>query len=257
MQLKRIVTGLQMITIMLLRRRIIWIALLVIPLVFLSIVELTAPTFKAPFRLASIDHKKMIWEPMKHIALVFFSLTSSGFLVSLLALNLVQIEIEVNRRLVLCGYHPFELLISNLLSLLILVVLIALYIGILVHFFLPIDHFLPYLLGLMLIGFVYGCYGLAVGSLIKGKLEGVFFIVLMANIDAGWLQNPMYYAEAHNNVVIRYLPAYFPSQSAIIAAFTDFSGLEAILNSVLYASAFLLVALVIFYLKMRIRNERP
>lgn len=250
----RIYTGLTMILKMLLRRRIILISLVVIPLVFLTVVELTAPTRFIPFRLASLNLRVFIRESLKEIALIFFSVASSGFLVSLLALNLVQIENDVNRRLVICGYHPFELLISNLLALLIIIVGIAVYIGLLVNNFVPVSHLSGYIFGLMLIGFVYGCYGLAVGSLIKGKLEGVFFIVILANIDAGWLQNPMYYAEAHNNVVIRYLPAYFPSQSAIIAAFTDYSGTNAQISSILYGFAFLILALLIFYNKMRIKK---
>jgi len=239
---------------MLFRRRIILIALIVLPLVFLTVVELTAPTRYIPFRLASLDLKMFIRESLKQIALVFFSVTSSGFLVSLVALNLVQIENDVNRRLVICGYHPFELLISNLLALLLLILFIAVYITMLISFFVPIKHFPLFIFGLMLIGFVYGCYGLLIGSIIKGKLEGVFFIVLLANIDAGWLQNPMYYAEAHNNIIIRYLPAYFPSQSAVIAAFTDYSGTNAIFYGTLYGAGFLILALLIFYKKMRIKK---
>lgn len=239
---------------MLFRRRIILISLLVIPVVFLTIVELTAPSRVIPFRLASLDLRVFIRESLKEIALVFFAVTSSGFLVSLLALNLIQVENEVNRRLVICGYHPFEILISNLLALLLIILTIAVYVGSLVGVFVPVRHLFQFIFGLMLIGFVYGCYGLAVGSLIKGKLEGVFFIVMLANIDSGWLQNPMYYAEAHNNLIIRYLPAYFPSQSAIIAAFTDYSGIHARLLSLLYGTGFLILSLLIFYTKMRLKK---
>jgi len=254
MRTMRILTGLSMISKMLFRRKIILIALIVIPLVFLTIVELTAPSRIIPFRIASLDIRIFIRELLKEIALVFFAVTSSGFLVSLIALNLVQIENDVNRRLVICGYHPFELLISNLLVLLLLIITIAVYIGLLVSWFVPISHFPMFIFGLMLIGYVYGCYGLAIGSMIKGKLEGVFFIVLLANIDSGWLQNPMYYAGAHNNAIIRYLPAYYPSQSAIIAAFTDYSGANAIVYSILYGTGFLILALLIFYNKMRIKK---
>ena len=250
----RITTALTMILRMLLRRRIILIALLVIPVVFLSVVELTAPTRFIPFRLASLNIRVFIRESLKEIALVFFAVTSTGFLVSLLALNLVQIENDVNRRLVICGYHPFELLISNLLALLLMILTIGVYIGLLISAFVSVRHLPMFIFGLMLIGFVYGCYGLAIGSLIKGKLEGVFFIVMLANIDSGWLQNPMYYAEAHNNVIIRYLPAYFPSQSAIIAAFSDYSGANARFCSILYGTGFLILALLIFYNKMRIKK---
>lgn len=250
----RIVTAITMILRMLLRRRIILVALLLIPAVFLTIVELTAPTRFIPFRLASLDLRVFIRESLKEIALIFFAITSSGFLVSLLALNLIQIENDVNRRLVIGGYNPFELLISSLLALILLILTIAVYIGLLINIFVSLRHLPMFVFSLMLIGFVYGCYGLAIGSLIKGKLEGVFFIVMLANIGLGWLQNPMYYAEAHNNAIIRYLPAYFPSQSAIIAAFTDYSGANPRFYSMLYGTGFLIPALLIFYNKMRIKK---
>ena len=239
---------------MLFRRRVILLLLVVMPVVFLTIVELTAPTRIIPFRLASMDIRVFIKERLIEIALVFFSVTASGFLVSFLALNLIQINSDVNRRLVICGYHPFELLISNLLCLILVILFIATYIGLLINAFISVKHLPTFIFCLTLIGYVYGCYGLLIGSLIKGKLEGVFLIVMLANIDSGWLQNPMYYAEAHNNVIIRYLPAYFPSQSAIIAAFTDFSAVNAWVFSILYGSGFLILSLLIFYNKMKIKK---
>ncbi|MCX6284924.1 MAG: hypothetical protein NTW31_11905 [Bacteroidetes bacterium] len=239
---------------MLFRRRVVLLLLVLMPIVFLSVVEMTASARMILFRLASLDELVFIKESQKQISLIFFSVTSTGFLVSFLALNLIQIDNNVNRRLVICGYHPFELLIANLLSLLLVIIFIAIYIGLLINAFFAVKHLLMYITGLILIGFVYGCYGLAIGSLIKGKLEGIFLIVLLANIDAGWLQNPMYYAEAQNNIIIRYLPAYYPSQSAIISAFTDYSGANARFFSIIYGSGFLILSLLIFYNKMRIKK---
>lgn len=236
------------------RRRIVLIALLIIPVAFLMGVELTASQRIIPFRLASLDMKIFIEESQKEIALVFFAVANTGFLVSFIALNLIQIDNEVNRRLVICGYHPSELLIANLLSLSLVILLIAIYIGLLVNAFVSIRHLPLFIFGLMLIGFVYGCYGFTIGSLIKGKLEGILLVFLLANIDVGWLQNPTYYAEAHNNEVIRYLPAYFPSQSAIIAAFTDYSLANAGFYSILIGSGFLIISMVIFYNKMRLQK---
>lgn len=254
MSIKRIRTGFLMILTMLLRRRIILLALIIIPVAFLTAVELTASQRIIPFRLASIAEKTFIEESQKEIALIFFAVANTGFLVSFLALNLVQIDGEVNRRLVICGYHPCELLVSNLLSLLLVIMSIALYIGLLVSVFVSIRHLLLFIFGLTLIGFVYGCYGLTIGSFIKGKLEGILFVFLLANIDVGWLQNPIYFAEANNNIIIRYLPAYFPSQSATIAAFTDYSMVIACLYSVLIGTGFLIMSTFIFYNKMRINK---
>jgi len=254
MNARRIITGLSMILKMLVRRRIILISLVVIPVAFLTGVELTASEKIIPFRLASLDEKIFIEHSQKGIALVFFAVANTGFLVSFLALNLIQIDSDVNRRLVICGYHPFELLISNMLSLFLVIFSIAIYIGLLIHGFVSIKHLLLFIFGLMLIGFVYGCYGLIIGSMIKGKLEGILLVFLLANIDVGWLQNPMYYAEAHNNIIIRYLPAYYPSQSVIIAAFTDYSVFNAAFYSILIGSGFLIISMLIFYNKMRLKK---
>jgi hypothetical protein len=254
MSAMRIITGLFMILKMLVRRRIILISLVVIPVAFLTGVELTASEKIIPFRLASLDEKIFIEESQKYIALVFFAVANTGFLVSFLALNLIQIDSDVNRRLVICGYHPFELLIANLFSLLLVIMSIAIYIGLLINAFVSIKHLPLFIFGLTLIGFVYGCYGLTIGSMIKGKLEGVLLVFLLANIDVGWLQNPMYYAEAHNNIIIRYLPAYYPSQSAIIAAFSDYPVVNSSLYSILIGSGFLLLSMMIFYNKMRLKK---
>jgi hypothetical protein len=239
---------------MLVRRRIVLILLVVIPAIFLSTVAFTTSDRVLPFRLASLKEDVFIEVSEKEISLLFFAVASAGFLLSFLALNLIQKNSEINRRLVICGYHPLELLVSNLLSLFLMIFLIATYVGFLTSAFFPVAHLWLMIFGLTLTGFVYGCYGLAVGSLIRGELEGILLIVLLANIDAGWLQNPLFYTEAQNQVIIRYLPAYFPSQTAIIAAFTDYSAIKASLNSMLYGLGFLVLSMLIFFIKMRIKK---
>ena len=250
----RIYTSLLMILRMQVRRQIVLILLVVVPLVFLATVSLTTSDRTLAFHLASLEEVVFIEVSEKYISLLFFAVASTGFLVSYLALNQIQKNNEVNRRLVICGYHPFELIISNLLALFIMTVLIASYVGLLTRAFFVIDHLGLAFLGLILTGFVYGCYGLLVGSLVKGELEGILLIVLLANIDAGWLQNPLFYAEAENQLIIRYLPAYFPSQTTIIAAFTDYSVGVASIKSVLYGACFLALAMLIFFTKMRIKK---
>lgn len=254
MSVIRIYISISMILRMLIRRRIVLILFVVIPAVFFSIVDLTTSNRLLPFRLASIEKKVFIEVSEKEISLLFFAVAVTGFLVSFLALNLIQKNNEANRRLIICGYHPLELLLSNLISLLFIIILIAVYIGLLSSAFFSIDHLFLLIYGLILTGFVYGCYGLAVGSIIKGELEGILFVVLLVNIDAGWLQNPLFYAEAQNQQLIRFLPAYFPSQTTIIAAFTDYSVINAGLKSLFYGSCFLIVSMVIFFNKMKIQK---
>jgi len=105
--------------------------------------------------------------------------------------------------------------------------------------------------GLLLGGWVYGCYGLLVGSLFRRELEGILFVVLLAVIDVGWLQNPIYYEEAQNQAVIRSLPAYFPAQVSMAAAFTDHAVLRPMLGALAYGAGLLLAALGIHRWRVR------
>ena len=78
---------------------------------------------------------------------------------------------------------------------------------------------------------------------------------LLTNIDVGWLQNPIYYADAQNQALIRHLPAYFPSQVSMVSAFTDYSILFHVLGGVTYGVVLLVLALLIYTLRMRLVNR--
>lgn len=251
MKWHRIATGFRMSLNMLLRRRIVLIVLTLIPPIFLSVVQMTAAEKVIQFQLASLDEPTYVELFQRGISLIFFSVTSTGFLTSFLALNLVQLDFEVNRRLVICGYHPVELLLSKVILLLLIIGVMAIYLAVLTHSFYRIEHFGGYVVGLAMIGFVYGSYGLAIGSMIHGELEGIFLIVLLANIDVGWIQNPVFFADAQNREIIKYLPGYFPSQSAIISALTDYSAVNARLNSFLYGAGFLFIGMLISYKQLK------
>lgn len=251
MSIQKIGIGLSMILRMLMRQKIVLILILLIPVFFLSIVDFTTSDRLLPFQLASVGTDVFITISEKGISSIFFAVASSGFLVAFLALNLIQKNNEANRRLVICGYHPLEVLLTILMAMVLAIVSIAIYVGFLTDAFYPVVHLGRFISGLALIGFVYGSYGLLVGSLIRGELEGILFIVLLVNIDVGWLQNPLFYAEAQNQMIIRFLPAYFPSQTAIITAVTDYSSYSAALNGILYGLIFLFFSMLLFFYKMR------
>jgi len=235
----------------LLRRPIVPILLVVVPATFFIVIYLTTSDREVPFRVASLLEKVFINVSERNSSLVFFAIASVGFLASYLALTLIQKNISINRRLIVCGYHPVTILLSHLLVLIILIICISIYVGLSLLLFFTPSHMVTLIIGLILAGWVYGCYGLLVGSLIKGELEGILLIVLLANIDAGWLQNPFFYAEAQNQAIIRYLPAYFPSQTSILSSFSDYNVAGDIINSFLYGLGFLVLAVGVYYYNMK------
>jgi hypothetical protein len=254
MNATRIRLGLSFTLKMISRRRIILLALVVIPSIFISVIQLTASDKIVFFQLASLDNPETIGLEQRGISLIFFTVTTTGFLVSFLSLNLIQIDYEVNRRLVISGYHPLELLITKAIALMLMNMIIAIYISMLAKSFYPIKHLPGFILGLFLTGFVYGGYGLFVGSIIRGELEGILMIVLLANIDVGWLQNPVFFADSHNKDIIRYLPGFYPSQASVINALTDHSAINSRWFSLLYGLGFIATAMGIYYRRMRRRQ---
>ncbi|WP_297695310.1 ABC transporter permease [uncultured Eudoraea sp.] len=254
MSLKRIMISFKMTLLMLLRRRIVLILIAVIPVVFLMIVGLTSTERPLPFRLASLSEETIITVSEKGINYVFFAVSSVGFLLSFLAMNLIQKDKDTTRRLIICGYSPNEIVIAKLATAFVFMLLIATYVGCIMNALYNVNNLFLFLVSLVSIGYVYGCYGLLVGSLIKRELEGILMIVLLVNIDVGWLQNPLFYEEAQNQLIIRYLPAYYPSQSSMISAFTEYSIGHSIALGLLYGSIFLILSLIIYYRTMKVNK---
>ena len=236
------------------RNRFALILLLTIPALFFALVWLTTGDNLVAFKLASVSESTVVEVSSRQESLIFIGVAAVGLLASFLAMNLIQRNSDVNRRLIVGGYHPAELIAAKLSVLICVVAVISVYIGIVLSLLFQPRHFGFVILGFALAGFVHACYGLLVGALVRRELEGMLLIVLLVNIDAGWLQNPIFYAEAHNKELIRYLPAYFPSQASIVSAFTDHSIAGPLVGSLVYGVGLLTVALIIYFLRMRIKR---
>lgn len=252
MRLRNIGTGWLMTVKETRRSRIALILFFVIPTVFYAVIFLTTSHRPITFHLASVSLETFVTVSQRNEALVFIGLAASGVLTSFLALYLTQKHTEVNRRLILCGYRTTELLASKFLALLTMIALIGCYVGAMTPLFFRPQRFVLVLLGFVMAGYVYGAYGMLVGAIFRRELEGILFIVLLANLDIGWLQNPIYYADAQNKAIIRHLPAYFPSQLSMVSAFTNHSVLRPLLGSLLYGTVLLAAALFLYSRRMRL-----
>lgn len=239
----------------LLRNRIILVLLLVIPAAFFTVTTYTTTNMPFLFRLASIAEKTVVSISQRQIALIFISLTITGLLSSFLSLVLIQSHSQEHKRLILCGYRSGEIILSKFILLLTIILSISVYISLIIHFFFSPENIIGVTLGFILIGFVYGSYGMLIGSVLNGELEGILLIVLLANLDISWLQNPIFYAAAPHKVFIRSLPSFYPSQVSLISAFSEHSIGSAVLESIVYGLIFLIIAFLIYALRMRLRRS--
>ena len=239
----------------LLRRRVTLLMLFIVPALFNVVILATTADQNVPveFGILSDDNVQLV--NRRSMAFVFLGAAAVGFLTSFLAYYLVFRRTETDRRLTLCGYRADEIIISKLAVLFVIVASIAIYEALIIRPFFEPQHFELVFAGFFLAGLVYSCYGLFIGAIAVHELEGIFLIVLLANIDVGWLQNPSYYKDSTSQAVIESLPGYLPTQLASVGAFTDEMPLVTIWGALSYAGLFLLGAVLTFWIRVRKRKK--
>ena len=236
------------------RNRFTLILIFLIPAVFYSVAWITfseAPVF---FILGSLKTKPVISVVQQQLGIVFIGLAATGLIASFIALNLMQRNRMAKKRLVHCGLPTSKLILAKLIIIVGINLVLGIYISALACFLLTPHNVFGMAVGFSLCGFVYGCFGLLVGTIVNRELEGILLIVLLANIDVGWLQNPIYYAEAQNKFIIEYLPAFYPSQVSVCGAFTDLPFGLPVIYSMIYGTVFLIFAFLVFHFNMKIAN---
>ncbi len=205
----------------LLRRRVVLLLIALLPSAFYGTTLAITTTKPVWFQLAAIEEEDYLSVPQRHEALVFVGLASVGVLAAFLALNLAQRDAAVYRRLVLCGYRPWELLLARLAVLGVVVAVVSTALAAVLPLVFRANRPAGVLAGFLLCGFVYAGYGLLVGALFQRELEGVLFVALLANLDVGWLQNPILYSQAAGKPLIHALPGFLPSQIALASSFSE------------------------------------
>lgn len=273
---RRVSTAARLLLKDLLRRRIALVLLFVVPALFDAVVLATTTSREISVTVGSLaedetvektstavdrvvdvfidDGSRMLDE--QRLSLVFLGTAAVSFLACFLAFNLVHKRRDVDARLVHAGYRAHEVLLAKLIVLLVLVSLLSIYETAILWPWLRPHQATLEVAGFFFGGLIYGCLGMLVGAIVKGELEGIFGIVLLTNIDAGWLQNPIYYAHSQRREIIRALPGYGPAQLAITGAFTDESPHGALSRAALWAGSALVVALLAFGLRIRPRGSR-
>lgn len=238
----------------LLRRRLTLLILFIVPLVFNLVILVITSDTKDPivFGILPEDSVRMI--SRQALSFVFMGCAAVAFLTSFLAFNLVFKRSGVDQRLAGCGFRPAEIIASKIILLIALILVIAVYESLMLSPFVNPLHYGRFLLGFILAGTIYCSYGLFIGSISRHELEGIFLIILVANVDIGWLQNPLYFYESTNQQVIKLLPGFCPTQLANLGAFTHEFRWLVLWGSLAYIALFLSLAMIAFRSKIRLRE---
>jgi len=236
------------------RNKLGLILLLIIPPIFLGVVEWTSGQIPLPIELFFRSEIQQVLLSQRDISLVFIGAAVSGFLTAYYAILLFHRNFNYYRHCIGMGLTPTSFITARFLFFLTVVAALALFITMVAGVMTPLKNPAGVFLGFLLVGAVYGAYGGLIGLICKDFMVAVLWVVLLANLDAGWLQNPVFYTTAQETTIIHWLPAFYPSQVVFAAAFTGQINMWAVTFSLLYGAILFLLMLIITH--MRIRSLR-
>jgi len=219
MSLRRLLTAFSMTLREFLRRRGMMLFMVLIPVMSFASVYVALPD--TPVTLDAIENQVHVQVDLDQVALFggVMALIYVAIMAGITGFYVMSSAVRTDRRLILAGCTPFELVTARCMVLLVLDVgIMALQLVIMAFFFIPIQ-LVPYALSLFWAAMVYGLYGALFATLIRNELGGLLAVVFFANFDVGYFQLPGY-SNFIDEWWLQILPGYFPVQLAIDAGFT-------------------------------------
>jgi hypothetical protein len=225
--------------------------LLVIPAVFIGMTLWTASQQSIPLKIFFGTETKQVLLTQRQVGLVFVSAAVSGFLAAYYALILFHKDFGYFRFCAFMGLSPTLFTAARFAAFLGVTVMLAAVTTLGLGRITRLEQPFAVFAGFLLITVIYGAYGGIVGVLSRSFMPALLLIVLLANLDAGWLQNPVYYSAAQESQVIHWLPAFYPSQFVFSAAFTARDNGTALGGSLAWAAATIAILILAVQLRMR------
>jgi hypothetical protein len=233
------------------RNKLGLVLLLGIPALFIGVVQWTSGRLAVPIKLFYAAETVRVVLSQRSITLVFASAAVTGFLVAYYALVLYHQDFEYYRYTVFLGLRPGAFAAARFLLFLLVSAAIALLITVLLGQLMELRQPMSVFLGFLLTGVTYGAFGGIVGSLSRGFLPALLIAALLVDLDAAWLQNPVYYSWAQDSAIIRALPAFYPCQMLFASAFTLRPNPLAALGGLAYAGSLTAVLFLIVHVRLR------
>ncbi len=187
----------------------------------------------------------------REISLVFMSAAVGGFLMAYYAVLLFQQDFEYYRYCISMRLSPRIFVASRFSFFFTLAAAMAVFLTLILRGMMDFHNIPGAIAGFILLSLIYGAYGGLVGILTKDFMIAILFVVLLANIDAGWLQNPVFYSFSQETDFIHWLPAFFPCQFIFSSVFSGKINVWALLMSLVYASGLFSALLLAVRIKIK------
>jgi hypothetical protein len=233
------------------RNRLGLALLLGIPVLFIGVVQWTSGRVPVPIKLFYAAETARVVLSQRSITLVFACAAVTGFLVAYYALVLYHQDFEYYRYSVFLGLRPAAYAAARFILFLLLSGAISLLVTVIISRLIVLRQPVLVFLGFMLTGVTYGACGGIIGSLSRSFLPALLIAALLVDLDAAWLQNPVYYSWAQESSFIRALPAFYPCQMVFSSAFTDRGNPLAALRGLAYAGSLTAVLFLVVHIRLR------
>ncbi|MFC8957385.1 ABC transporter permease [Streptomyces sp. NPDC057101] len=220
-----------------------------------------------------------LWSVMAYMAVttsrVHFQLRSTGRLVTPQGNHLTEITGALNsvtlivgfmmfaatfsgghfdRRLSMAGYPRVHLVLAKLASLTLAAAAVCTYATAVTSCFWTPRQPIQLAAALFCAALTYGALGVALGSLLRREVEGMFTIVMISMIDL-LLQNPIASYGSNSSVIVRYLPSYGAMQAGTAAGFTTTPLPRYLALQLLWFTAAAVIGLITFRTRTRTRAK--
>ncbi|HEX4702075.1 MAG TPA: hypothetical protein VH352_08100 [Pseudonocardiaceae bacterium] len=189
------------------------------------------------------------------LTLISAGLNSLTLIVGFAVFDAIRKALAFDRRLVFAGYWQHALITAKTLAVTLIAAAVAGYGAlVLLAFWRPAPTaWLAILAGYTVITLTYGAFGLLLGVLVRGDLEG-FFLIIMGGLLDTFLQNPLGNPLA-NKPVLQWFPSFGPMQFAVGGAFGHTALWGHLALGLVWTAGFALAGLVIFRIRTRGRRQ--
>ncbi len=234
------------------RRPLLLVLLVVVP--FLFITKAISATQRLP-RKVGLPAGAHVLTNMRDIHGAVMAAITVSFLAGLVGVFVAQSVRQADRRLVVAGFRPVQVLMPRLLVLSAATALVLVVSLVVTALSFQPKLWLDFIIGNLLTGLIYAMLGSLAGAVLSG-LSATYLMLFGAMLDLGIVQNPMF-GTGTPPTWGALLPGYGPGRVIVDAAFSDsFHAWGALAISLVWTLALTAAVLVVLGRVVAVAGDR-
>ena len=199
------------------RNTALWVLLVGLPVFFITLSIAITPPDPAPVELAEGGTRAISVLSMVDVHGAVMVAITVAFLAGLAGLFVVLGSAEADRRLVIAGFRPREVLAARLGVITLAALLVSVVSLAVTAFSFTPQVWVTFALATIAIAVTYAMIGVVIGPLV-GRLGGLYLMILLPFLDVGLAQNIMF--DAAPPAWASFMPAYGAVRVLVDGAFT-------------------------------------